>query len=92
MTHATDPDATPAHATSALLTSEQAGEYLHVNPRTLANWRVLGRGPRYVRSGARALYRLGALDAWLDAHTFEHMAAERAARTGRPFRRSSATA
>ena len=38
---------------STLLTSEQAGECLHVHPRTLANWRYLGRGPRYVRSGAR---------------------------------------
>jgi hypothetical protein len=71
-----DLDAIPTHASSALLTSEQAGEYLHVNPRTLANWRVLGRGPRFVRSGSRALYRQNALDAWLDAHEFESTAAE----------------
>lgn len=76
---------------NCLLTSGQAGEYLHVNPRTLANWRVLGRGPRYVRSGARALYRLADLDAYLDAHTFEHMAAERAARAGRPATRQTST-
>jgi hypothetical protein len=68
---------------STLLTSEQAGECLHVNPRTLANWRYLGRGPRYVRSGSRALYRLADVEQWLDAHTFEHMAAERAARASR---------
>ena len=68
---------------SPLLTSEQAGECLHVNARTLANWRYLGRGPRYVRSGSRALYRLADLEAWLDAHTFEHAAAERAARASR---------
>jgi Helix-turn-helix domain len=74
-------NALPSSAThdlsSTLLTAEQAGAYLHVNPRTLANWRVLGRGPRYVRSGSRALYRQADIDAWLDAHTFEHMADER---------------
>ena len=66
---------------SALLSAEQAGAYLHVNPRTLANWRVLGRGPRYVRT-SRVLYRQADLDAWLDAHTFEHSADERARRAG----------
>lgn len=66
---------------SPLLTADQTGEYLHLNPRTLANWRVLGRGPRYVRAGSRALYRQVDLDAWLDAHTFEHSADERARRT-----------
>ena len=76
-------DATPtAHnfPPSPLLTSEQAGVYLHIQARTLANWRVLGRGPRYVRSGSRALYRQADLDAFLDARTFEHMADERARR------------
>lgn len=68
-------------AVSPLLAADQAGTYLHVHPRTLANWRVLGKGPRYVRAGSRALYRQSDLDAWLDAHTFEHMADERARRT-----------
>ncbi len=69
-------------SSSPLLTADQTGEYLHVNPRTLANWRVLGRGPRYVRAGSRALYRQADLDAWLDAHTFAHSADERARRAG----------
>jgi hypothetical protein len=66
-----------ADSVSPLIAPELAGAYLHVNPRTLANWRVLGRGPRYIRSGARALYRQSDLDAWLDAHTFDHTADER---------------
>ena len=84
MTHSdprtTERDSATTASPSSLLTAEQAGTYLHVNARTLANWRVLGRGPRYIRSGSRALYRMADLDAWLDAHTFEHMSEERAAR------------
>ena len=76
---------------STLLTSEQAGAYLHVDARTLANWRYLGRGPRYIRSGARALYRLSDVDRWLEAHTFEHAAAERAARVGKRATRQTPT-
>jgi hypothetical protein len=77
---------TTPHATnlvvirSPLLFAEQAGSYLQVHPRTLANWRVLGKGPRYIRSGNRALYRQADLDVWLDQHTFQHMADERARR------------
>ena len=65
---------------SPLLTADRAGAYLHVNPRTLANWRALGKGPRFVRSGSRALYRQSDLDAWLDAHWSAHTAEERARR------------
>ena len=65
-----------------LLTADQAGVYLHLHRRTLANMRSQGRGPRYVRSGARALYRLSDLDAFLDEHTYAHMADERARRAG----------
>ncbi len=83
---------TPAAAHPTLLTADQAAETLHVNVRTLANWRVLGRGPRYIRSGARALYCADALTKWLEAHTFDHTAAERAVRSGQPFRPGSATA
>ena len=62
--------------------AQDAENYLHIHRRTLANWRVLGKGPRYDRSGSRALYRQADLDAWLDAHTFAHSADERARRTG----------
>jgi hypothetical protein len=68
----------------ALVTSEQAAVgWFHQHPRTLANWRTLGRGPRYIRAGGRVFYRVRDLEAWLDAHTFEHRAAERAARASR---------
>ena len=71
-----------AAVSSPLLKGDDAARYLHINPRTLANWRVLGKGPRYVRSGSRALYRESDLDSWITANTYNHAADERARRAG----------
>lgn len=76
----TDPVTNTTAPVSPLLTAEQAGGYLKLNPRTLANWRVLGRGPKYVRVGRRPYYRLPDLEVWLAEHHFAHTAAERAAK------------
>jgi len=44
----------------------EAARYLGaINPRTLENWRVYGRGPRYLKVGDRVVYRRRDLDAWL---------------------------
>lgn len=51
----------------ALLTAEQAAEYLHVQTQTLANWRTEGRGPAFVRIGRLIRYRLEVLDKWIDS-------------------------
>lgn len=75
---------TPADSlVSPLLTGDQAGEYLKTNVRTLANWRGLGRGPRYIRVGGRPFYRRADLDVWIESHSFAHTAAERSARASR---------
>ncbi|WP_222932721.1 helix-turn-helix transcriptional regulator [Nocardia yunnanensis] len=51
------------------LTREEAGGYLGVHPRTLANWAAKGQGPRYSKpSGTSCMYRLADLDAYLEAH------------------------
>jgi hypothetical protein len=40
-----------------LLTTRQAAERLQLSPATLANWRLLGKGPRFYRVGSRIRYR-----------------------------------
>lgn len=40
-------------------------------PKTLANWRSEGTGPRYVKDGASILYRMVDLESWLEAHAVE---------------------
>ena len=52
--------------------THQASAVIGVDRRTLANWRSLGRGPRYVKLGegasAPVLYRVADLEAWLEAN------------------------
>ena len=48
-----------------LLTTEEAGRYLRLSPRTLERYRVTGEGPRYLKIGRRVLYRKSDLDEWL---------------------------
>lgn len=57
------------------VTCESAAQYLGVAVQTLANWRSLGKGPRYMRDGkvhSRVYYRLSDLDDWLDAQFDAH--------------------
>lgn len=52
-------------STNTLLDPRQAAEYLRVKPQTLANWRMNGRGPEYVRLGRLIRYRIAQLEAWI---------------------------
>lgn len=36
---------------------EQLAEHWHMSPRTLEQWRWLGKGPKFLKIGARVLYR-----------------------------------
>ncbi len=39
------------------MTQEQLADYWQISPRTLEQWRWLGKGPRFLKIGARVLYR-----------------------------------
>lgn len=52
--------------------AKQAAKVLGVNVRTLANWRVRGYGPQYVKVGARVRYRGSDLEAYLADRTRKH--------------------
>lgn len=72
----TDPGANAVDASSSgatkrnrWLTRAEAGDYMGVHPRTLANWAARGCGPRYSKpSGNSCMYRIDDLDAYLEAH------------------------
>jgi len=53
---------------AALLTQDEAAEYLRTPSRTLENWRLRGGGPKFVKFGRRVFYRQGALDSFIDDH------------------------
>ena len=40
-----------------LLTPINAGVVLKIRPKTLANWRVIGNGPRFIKAGGKVVYR-----------------------------------
>lgn len=66
----------PTALQPTLLTTAEAAEYLRLRPQTLRLYRCRGGGPPYCRSGARPLYRLSDLLAWLDGRTWTSTSAE----------------
>lgn len=47
-----------------LLAERDAAPRCGVSPKTLANWRVLGRGPRFIKAGGRVAYDPADIEAW----------------------------
>jgi len=51
-----------------LLTEAEAAAYVSYRPRTLASWRLTGRGPRFVAvSRTSVRYRRSDLDEWIES-------------------------
>ncbi len=64
------PAAPAAPANPEFLTTDEAGAFLRLSPRTLEKQRVLGGGPRFRKFGARVVYAAADLRAWADSHTY----------------------
>jgi len=57
-----------------LFSPKEAGEYLDLSPKTLANARSTGTGVKlnYLRVGGSIKYRKSDLDEYLNKHTYKH--------------------
>ncbi len=57
-----------------LFNTQEAGEYLDISPKTLANSRSTGTGLKidFLKVGGSIRYRKNELDKYLDEHTFQH--------------------
>lgn len=53
-----------------LLRPEEAFPNGKPSAKTLANWRVLGKGPKFVRVGGLIYYHADDIAAWVKANTF----------------------
>jgi len=64
----------------SMLPTVEAARRLGIRPHTLRVWRLLAKGPRYVRYGGpktgRCFYRVEDLAAFMAARTFGSTAAE----------------
>lgn len=50
---------------SALMTEADLADYLRLSKQTLRNWRVQGKGPKFVKISGRAVrYRITDICAW----------------------------
>lgn len=50
-----------------MLPTKPAAEFCGLQPGTLEVWRCHGRGPKYLKCGAKVLYREADLRAWLES-------------------------
>lgn len=67
--------------TDKLLAAAEAARLLGVSVRSLERWRGTGEGPPFVRLGQRRVaYPPAGIDAWLAARSYDHRAAEMAAK------------
>ncbi|MCD7984832.1 MAG: helix-turn-helix domain-containing protein [Desulfovibrio sp.] len=53
------------------INTAEAAEYLGVRPGTMEVWRSLGKGPRYIKLGARVVYEIADLDAFAASRVVE---------------------
>lgn len=60
----------PAPANPEFLTTDEAGAFLRLSPRTLEKQRVLGGGPQFRKFGARVVYAAADLRAWADSRAY----------------------
>lgn len=67
---AREPDA-PSAAAHEFLTTDEAGSFLRLSPRTLEKQRVLGGGPRFRKFGARVVYAVEDLRHWANSRSYE---------------------
>jgi len=54
-----------------LLNSEEASQYLGLKKQTLEVWRILGKGPRFIRAGRVVRYRASDIQDWLDSNLIQ---------------------
>ena len=56
-------------STREFITTEEAANYLGLQPTTLEAWRCRGGGPKHFRFGRSVRYRIGDLEAWSETRS-----------------------
>ena len=56
----------------AKMTQDQLAARWHLSPRTLEQWRWLGKGPKFLKIGARVLYDEDEIEAYEAAQSCQN--------------------
>ena len=70
----------PTTLLSDLLTDDQVHQLTGIKPKTLANWRGQGKGPRFVKVGHRIRYRPEDIQAFIESRVYTSTSAYQVAR------------
>jgi DNA-binding transcriptional regulator YiaG len=54
--------------TGVNLTTHELALRLHVKTNTLANWRIQGTGPKFIKFGRTVLYPVAEVEKWEQEH------------------------
>jgi len=57
-----------------LLNTREAAPLCGVEPHTLENWRLLGKGPAFIRAGRNVLYEPSDIRQWRDSNRYSSTA------------------
>lgn len=52
-----------------LLNTNETAHFLRVSPSTLRKWRVMGKGPRYIKVGSSVIYSIDDIIEFLKSRT-----------------------
>lgn len=61
--------ATSSESRPFLLKTDQVAEHLNVKPITLRKWRLIGRGPKFIRCGSSIRYHPEQIAQWIERST-----------------------
>jgi hypothetical protein len=60
--------------TPIYLTSEELAHRLRLNENTPKKWRMLGKGPRFIKAGNNVLYPLSEVESWEQSQLYRSTA------------------
>lgn len=55
-----------------MLNQHQLADRWQISPRTLEQWRWLGKGPRFLKVGARVLYRASDVESYETSQIYQN--------------------
>jgi len=55
-----------------MIRSPKVARLIGITPGTLRAWRVIGKGPRYIKMGSSVFYKESEINAWIEEREFEN--------------------